>query len=410
MKLFLNKLFLQYFFLTSHTLYVGRLPLYFPFFSSFILFPVPFFALHFYSQVHIAQSPSAKCAAKRTGKALDKQADPALTGTTVWDGAIVLSQYLTATGAIKHPPAVLAPARNTVSTAGRDTAMVQSSCQDGIVDGQPSDASGGRSTAHLANAKSLRNCTIEAEVIASGRHAIPERPAVSKIYELGSRQLPPGHGASNKIRADPANSSTARIGGQSSSSSCGHDSSGSTAAGSSPLPVAWPSGRLLPSCIELGAGTGAVSLSLLACQCVGSATITDIPDLLPHLRFNVDRNAAVLNRNKVHVQAVRWGHHEDIQGLQPIKAPFDVIVGSDLIYYTHSSETPHSLLLLQTLRWLSGPRTLIFLSLSLHHNPEEVQHFLDMASTDFDVIIIAAQDLPQEYCVPDVLVVRLTTK
>lgn len=50
-----------------------------------------------------------------------------------------------------------------------------------------------------------------------------------------------------------------------------------------------------------------------------------------------------------------------------------MIVGSDLIYYSYTPETPHSELLLWTLRRLAGPHTTVFLSLSLHHNPEEVR-------------------------------------
>lgn len=53
--------------------------------------------------------------------------------------------------------------------------------------------------------------------------------------------------------------------------------------------------------------------------------------------------------------------------------PWDVICGSDLIYYTYSEATPHSRLLLAALRQLAAPSTLIVLSLSLHHNPEEVR-------------------------------------
>ena len=39
----------------------------------------------------------------------------------------------------------------------------------------------------------------------------------------------------------------------------------------------FPSGSQLPHCLELGAGTGAISLSLLACRLCSSATITDLP-------------------------------------------------------------------------------------------------------------------------------------
>lgn len=52
--------------------------------------------------------------------------------------------------------------------------------------------------------------------------------------------------------------------------------------------------------------------------------------------------------------------------------PYDVIVGSDLIYYTYSEKTPHSKLLLWTLQRVAAPGSLIYLALSLHHNPDEV--------------------------------------
>lgn len=50
-----------------------------------------------------------------------------------------------------------------------------------------------------------------------------------------------------------------------------------------------------------------------------------------------------------------------------------MVCGSDLIYYTYSEETPHSRLLLEALGQLCDQDTPVFLSLSLHHNPEEVR-------------------------------------
>jgi uncharacterized membrane protein YgcG len=88
--------------------------------------------------------------------------------------------------------------------------------------------------------------------------------------------------------------------------------------------------------------------------------------------------------------------------------PWDVIVGSDLIYYTYSEATPHSRLLLGALKACAGPATPIFLSLSLHHNPGEVERFLRWAAEDgFHVERVAPGELPEEYRVQDVLVARL---
>jgi hypothetical protein len=136
-----------------------------------------------------------------------------------------------------------------------------------------------------------------------------------------------------------------------------------------------------------------------------------------------------------------------------------VIVGSDLIYYTYSEATPHSRLLLAALRAAAGPGTPIYLSLSLHHNPEarraraaraarrvrppppaqvprpplpaadarlclppgpstppgpppqEVARFLAWAAADgFDVSRVPPGDVPPAYRVPDVLIARLALR
>lgn len=78
---------------------------------------------------------------------------------------------------------------------------------------------------------------------------------------------------------------------------------------------------------------------------------------------------------------------------------------------SYTPSTPHSRLLLQALVQLAGPGTLIFLALSLHHNPEEVHSFLEWAESDwgFEVQKVT-EGVPPEYVVPDVLVVRLQLK
>lgn len=47
----------------------------------------------------------------------------------------------------------------------------------------------------------------------------------------------------------------------------------------------------------------------------------------------------------------------------PSGPPFDLVVGSDLIYYSYSPETPHSLLLLDTLTALTCQSSVIYLVL-----------------------------------------------
>ncbi|KAG2498268.1 hypothetical protein HYH03_004017 [Edaphochlamys debaryana] len=285
-------------------------------------------------RVALAQAPSAKVAAKVAaqraagggkggkggggkgkgqgqGMELDKASDPALTGTTVWDGAVVLSHFLTETSVL---------ARNAAPGPG------------------PSRQPGGP----------------------------PQAPA-------GPPQAPAG----------PSQA---------------------------PEPYAY-SGLALPTVLELGAGTGAVSLALATCRAAASVTCTDLEDLLPHLRANVARNGALLPPGRLSLQALRWGPEgeADVQALGPVRPPYDMIVGSDLIYYSYTPETPHSQLLLWTLRRLSGPHTTVFLSLSLHHNPEEVEQFLGWAAEWFHVLRLR-RSIPEEWRVPDVLVVRLTPR
>jgi hypothetical protein len=75
---------------------------------------------------------------------------------------------------------------------------------------------------------------------------------------------------------------------------------------------------------------------------------------------------------------------------------------------SYTPATPHSRLLLQALSQLCGPRTRVFMALSLHHNPHEVRAFLRWAAQDwgFEVCCVSS-GIPPEYVVPDVLLARL---
>lgn len=109
------------------------------------------------------------------------------------------------------------------------------------------------------------------------------------------------------------------------------------------------------------------------------------------------------------MQPLRWGPPgDDITALPPAASPpYDLVVGSDLIYYSYSKETPHSELLVWTLQRVCGPRTLIVLALSLHHNAPEVHSFLKRCERAGFAVQRLKAEVPEAFRVPDVMLVRL---
>jgi hypothetical protein len=286
--------------------------------------------------VRVKQAPSAKKQQKKKGSStLDKDSDPALTGTTVWDGAIVLAQYLTAADTLQREFAAVK----------QEQQHQQLLCQSAAA---AAEATGCDNSQVSLQQQQHQTDTVKPEVPAAGSLSTGRSPA----------------------------------------SACKTASE-------------------LPVCLELGAGTGAVSLSLLAAEAVRCALITDIPDMLPHLQHNIAHNAAILNPRLAHVKALRWSFPADVAALAPLHPPFDLIVGADLVYYSYTPQTPHSRLLLQSLQQLAGPYSLIYLALSLHHNPEEVEEFLAWCMEWGFSVTRVTRGLPEQYRVPDVLVVHL---
>ena len=81
---------------------------------------------------------------------------------------------------------------------------------------------------------------------------------------------------------------------------------------------------------ELGAGCGGVGLALhTLSQC--AVTLTDLPHILPLLRFNAAHVAcASPAREPARVAPLRWGDDHDLAALSPER--FDVILGADIAY------------------------------------------------------------------------------
>ncbi|KAJ1485615.1 putative methyltransferase-domain-containing protein [Baffinella frigidus] len=114
--------------------------------------------------------------------------------------------------------------------------------------------------------------------------------------------------------------------------------------------VVWPVTLILAECfdrvrgsaflagkrvLEVGSGTGVLGIGAAALG--AHVTLSDLPSVVPHLEANVARNRPLLSRppwggegvpGTAEVRAHVWG--ERVQDLNP---PFDLVLGSDLLYW-----------------------------------------------------------------------------
>ena len=103
-----------------------------------------------------------------------------------------------------------------------------------------------------------------------------------------------------------------------------------------------------PPVLELGAGTGLVGMAAAA---VWSARVmlTDLPEILPNLRKNLELNADLIQLNKgaVDARVLDWNDETDVPRQR--EEGFKVVVAADPIY-----SPDHPRLLVSTLsRWMS---------------------------------------------------------
>ena len=123
----------------------------------------------------------------------------------------------------------------------------------------------------------------------------------------------------------------------------------------------WESGeilaRLLLACgelvrgkrvIELGAGCGLLGLTAGA---LGAAESLLTDNVTFMARANLEENFRGADRSRIRVARLRWGDAADIASVRP---PFDLIMGSDIIYHRDSQ-----IQLADTIEALSAPGTVV---------------------------------------------------
>lgn len=147
-----------------------------------------------------------------------------------------------------------------------------------------------------------------------------------------------------------------------------------------------PSILLLPSAahiriVELGSGTGLVGIA--ASAVLGAhVTLTDLPHVLPNLRFNATANAEVAasRGGLLAVRQLRWGFVEDYAAIGTVH----VIIASDVVYYDDLIKP-----LMETLRFfVKGEVT--FLMAHLRRWKKRDALFFRMARKLFEVATIHA--------------------
>ncbi|XP_072988554.1 uncharacterized protein [Typha latifolia] len=152
--------------------------------------------------------------------------------------------------------------------------------------------------------------------------------------------------------------------------------------------------------LELGSGTGLVGIA--AAAVLGArVTLTDLPHVLPNLRFNAQSNASAIasNGGEIEVRQLRWGEEEDMDGLNA----FDVVMASDVVYYDHLFEP-----LLRTVEvFVKGEVGFVMAHLRRWKKRDAV--FFRKARKLFDVVVLH-NDAPLPGSRIGVVVYRFTAK
>ncbi|XP_078098007.1 EEF1A lysine methyltransferase 3-like [Mustelus asterias] len=128
--------------------------------------------------------------------------------------------------------------------------------------------------------------------------------------------------------------------------------------------------------IELGAGTGLVGI--LAILLGGDVTLTDQPNVVIQLQYNVSKNIPEVGIKRAKVSALLWGKDH-----KQFPTDYDFIFGSDIIY--RPSEF-HSLI--TTLLYLSKQSTTIYFCSKMRKHMGVIDFYEKVLPTHFDSTIV----------------------
>ncbi|XP_078284171.1 EEF1A lysine methyltransferase 3-like [Rhinoraja longicauda] len=102
--------------------------------------------------------------------------------------------------------------------------------------------------------------------------------------------------------------------------------------------------------IELGSGTGLVGILVILLG--GEVTLTDRPNVLNQIVYNITSNIPSESMARTKVSALQWGKPYDQNA-----SKYDFILGSDIVYDPREYQS-----LIKTMLYLSNPNTVIYFS------------------------------------------------
>ena len=158
--------------------------------------------------------------------------------------------------------------------------------------------------------------------------------------------------------------------------------------------------------LELGAGT---ALPSIVCLIKGLRVVTtDIPKMIPFIEEIINNNKSSFNKNSHSIiSELSWEKEEDIQRIFELnkKNPFDLIIGSELIYLDDLFDD-----LIHVLDILSDKNTIILFSYKIRL-PEMVEQFLQKLKQKFEIKFIDFALKNELYTNPDKLqLIKITKK
>ncbi|XP_072425466.1 EEF1A lysine methyltransferase 3-like isoform X2 [Chiloscyllium punctatum] len=128
--------------------------------------------------------------------------------------------------------------------------------------------------------------------------------------------------------------------------------------------------------IELGSGTGIVGI--LAVLLGGDVTLTDQPNVLSQIQFNVANNIPVSVQQRTKVSALIWGENQN-----QFPTNYDFILGTDIVY--SSRDFPA---LIKTLKHLSNENTVIYICSKMRESMGAMDFHEKLLPMDFNTEIV----------------------